>query len=434
MLLTFFITTIFCIVSLHNLPLGYSLYLTTKLFVPPIAKIGVGDVMMSFHTFFLLFFICLLFIKKYKVKALLSDYVVKITIIWIVMTIIIGLMSGDVPIIYSIKGIMELLREYILILIAWIIFYSPKQIDRFFSLLFVVVYISCIYGIYEYLTKDNPYMEYIVTSFDGIPMWDQFHNDVRGFINGRIQSLTYHPLFHGQMMQIVFPFVVIYERRNKVVGGKLLELLILLNIVFTGSRAALISTFLFIMLMIINKQNFRKSIILIFSILLVGLAVGTKVSGEIGSTFKSMIFFWSDNNSEEIRGSSVDSRLAQYAYMVYDLGVKLPIGHGLGYARFDYEENGDHPIMHGYESIILRKITETGLIGFVLYLIWYFMIYLYLKIYISASPMAKYNREIKYMILTSFVSLFLTGEFSYSLYFLLIFVFYRYCYLYKARL
>lgn len=433
MLLILFISIFLCVVSIKNLPLGYTLCLLSRLVIPSLATIEFGGISIGFYTFFF-FFILALSLPKMEFGVLWHTPIIRITLKWIIFTIIVGMISRDTPITYAIKGGIFLVRDYFFVIIGWEIFRTQKQIKIFFSLLFCITFVICLYGICEYIFKYNPYMEYLATSYDFIFAGEAFYDDVRGVINGRIQAFTVHPLTHGQLMEVILPFALIFNKEKKIMAGNILVLLIMLNVLLAGSRASLIATFLFILLMLINKQNFKKFVLLITVTLLASVTIGGKISGEVSSTFKNMVFFWNEDTSQEIHGSSVDSRLLQYAYMIEDLGPKLLIGHGKGYIQYDVDMNGDHPIMHGYESIVLNKITELGIIGFVIYLIWYLKIYLLSTKYYSLFKKGKYYKEIKYLILTYFISTLLTGEFGTGVvFYMLILVFYKYTKLLEVK-
>lgn len=425
MVVILFISIILCFVSFKNLPLGYTLYLLTKFTIPPFVKFGIDGVSMSYHTFFFFFFLFFCIVKNIFPK-MKHDRLIKYTLLWMSVTVILGMTSKDTPFVYNLKGIVQLVRDYGIALLGIVIFTNIKQIKRFYTLLMIVAFFSCIYGLYEYITKNNPYVEYLVLEYDGIPMYETFKNDVRGLINGRIQGLTNHPLTHGQIMSVVFPFALILYRKTLKAFYLLLMILLLLNIFLAGSRASIISTILFITLMLFNKRNYKKCITFVMIIPLLSLSIGSKLSDEIASTMKNMIFFWDENPTNNIRGSSVDSRLLQYAYLTSNLGTKLSVGHGIGYAQYDFEKNGDHPIMHGYESILLKKIAEVGVIGLIIYILWYFKVYLYLIGKMKLSSTSKYLKEIKCFLLTYFVCILLTGDFSSSVYFILLLIFYKY--------
>lgn len=426
MIFILLLSILLCVISIKNLPLGYSLCLLSKLVIPIFVKFNIGGISVAFHSFCFLF-ILILFFHNLRFSVLWHNTIIRITLLWVIFTIIIGVISPDTPYVYNIKWILQTARDYIFVMLGWQIYKKKNQIETFFSLLFFITFISCIYGIFEYIVKWNPYMEYMVNSFDGVSAWETFYNDVRGVINGRIQGLTKHPLIHGQMMEVVLPFVLIFNKKNFITGGNLLVLLIIINVILAGSRASIISTFLFLVLILLNKHNYRKAILFILILLFTSIFIGERMSGDIGRTFKNMFLFWNDDTSQEIHGSSKQSRLLQYAYMIDHLGRKLLIGHGIGYVQFDNDINGEHPIMHGYESIVLKKITETGLLGFLIYIIWYLRIFFISTKYYMSNNGGRYYKEIKYLIITYFLSLLLTGDFnSGSLFFMLLLFFYKY--------
>jgi hypothetical protein len=329
-----------------------------------------------------------------------------------------GFLGRDVPLNYVLKAIFLSSRDFIVLFYGLVIFKSVRDIERFYKFLIPIVFIICLYGFYEYITKENPF-SYLVSDLynEGETVADHFKNDIRGVINGRIQAFTAHPLIHGQLMELVFAFVLIFKR-EKNTGTLILLFFVFLNVVLAGSRASLIGTILFIILVSLSVS--RKTFVVLLIALMPVLAFsGGGGSNNVTQTFKSMVFFWDSNSSSEIQGSSVESRTIQYAYMITDLGNKILIGHGKGYIKFDNDKNGEHPIMHGYESIVLKEVTEIGLVGLSFFIIWYFKIYRLLKEIAAKCNNLRRKDFVKYLFLTYLISLLLTGDWGSTPFFFL---------------
>ena len=80
----------------------------------------------------------------------------------------------------------------------------------------------------------------------------------------------------------------------------------------------------------------------------------------------------------EIEGSSIEMRMAQYAYvLIYTEGNEW-LGLGKGYWFYSYTVGPDSiRDLLGIESVILQKLLEQGIIGLVLWATFYTIIFLY---------------------------------------------------------
>ena len=80
----------------------------------------------------------------------------------------------------------------------------------------------------------------------------------------------------------------------------------------------------------------------------------------------------------EVEGSSIEMRMAQYAYvLIYTEGNEW-LGLGKGYWFYSYTVDPDSiRDLLGIESVILQKLLEQGIIGLVLWATFYTIIFLY---------------------------------------------------------
>ncbi len=82
--------------------------------------------------------------------------------------------------------------------------------------------------------------------------------------------------------------------------------------------------------------------------------------------------------NSETRGSSIQMRMSQYMYvLIYTEGHEL-LGLGKGYWAYTYAENPNLVYgLYGMESVILGYMLERGVIGLVLWAIFYTALFLY---------------------------------------------------------
>lgn len=130
-----------------------------------------------------------------------------------------------------------------------------------------------------------------------------------------------------------------------------------------------------------------------------------KMKSFIGAT----VFFWDQEKSEnaDIHGSSIDLRLDQLTGVFFLTESNVLTGQGYGYQYFIQSKDPYiEKVMFGFESIVLNKILEQGLIGLVLYLIFFILFW---RIAVCNTEREEYWLLFGF-INTYLLSLILTGE------------------------
>ena len=129
------------------------------------------------------------------------------------------------------------------------------------------------------------------------------------------------------------------------------------------------------------------------------------------SSIEGLVFVWDQKaaNRAGISGSSIDGRTEQLKAAFHIVKANPLFGKGEGYVN---EYGFRHPEMYGYESIVLRYIVEGGIIGLMMFLIFYFSSY---KILLSFCKTNNEKGEVRSLCFSFFVSIVLTGI-SYSFY------------------
>ena len=400
------------IISIRNISLGYSLCVASFFAVPLDVRVGVSNMSMAFSSFLSMSLLLLCCIKKGNYKSIFSNNFAKITLVWLLITSIIGLIPGEAGISFSVKAIYYLVRDFFFIIAGLSVFSDKVQIGKFYKYIFIELLVVCIYGIFEYILGTNPYIDLITSSFgthEGVV--DIYKNDVRGFINGRVQGFSWHPLTHGQLMQVGLFLVLVWKNKIKREIYFFLVCLLLINILLCGSRSALLATLLFFLFSFPSKTRISVLKISFLVAIFIFFIIGEEKRIEIIDTLKSLIFFWDEDVSNSIKGSSLQMRLGQLELAYSEVKSNLLFGHGIGYVvelQSTFDVTGG---LYGYESIFLYKVTEIGLAGFFVYIVWYYKAYRI--IYNSVKGIKDINSNgVKYLFYAYFVNLMMTGDMS----------------------
>ena len=291
---------------------------------------------------------------------------------------IVLILIDDLSLIFQIKQFIKtFISQFLFGLLLWYAFSSINQIHKYILLLGKITFFLCVCGIVEYVFKFN-FISHLfrVTYLEGAL---SFVVEDRGILSGRVAGTTAHPLNWGQWMGVLLMFFFI--ERKYIAGFKfvLLESLCFLNVFLTGSRSALLPIIIFLVFPL-KQMKVRNKLKIIGSILCVFLFSNQLIPQETCQKMKSFIgatvFFWDQEKSKnaDIHGSSIDLRFDQLAGVFFLTESNVLTGQGYGYQYFIQSKDPDiEKVMFGFESIVLNKILEQGLIGLILYVIFFIL-------------------------------------------------------------
>lgn len=253
--------------------------------------------------------------------------------------------------------------------------FDDRSIKYFNIAIIVSSIVIIVYGIFNYIVKVNPYMLYInlVADID-VDYANEFMDEQRGFLDGRISSTFRHPLQLGQAALLLFCYIL-YGMQDKL--NKVLYILILIGLivmcVLCGSRSAIFPLLVPILFYLKNIKIHKKFLyaIVVFSVLSLAYI---NMPQNMQKTFKAMVFVWDENASSnaDIKGSSVSGRADQYMSAINIVKDNLLLGLGKGYvAKYGHE----HSEMYGYESIVLRELVDGGVCGLIVFVLFYLLVY-----------------------------------------------------------
>ena len=288
--------------------------------------------------------------------------------------------------------------------------FDAISIKNFNMAIIVCSTIIIVYGIFNYITKLNPYMMYISMVADlETDYANKFMGEQRGFLVGRVSSTFSHPLQLGQAALLLFCYIL-YEMRDKL--NKVLYVLILIGLilmcVLCGSRSAIFPLIVPLFFYFTNVKIGKRFLYVIVAFSILSFAY-VSMPQNMQKTLKAMVFVWDEKASfdADIKGSSISGRADQYMAALIATKENFLLGYGKGYVT----KHGDnHPEMLGYESFVLRELLDGGLLGLLVFVFFYVLIYrALLRNAVTSLERARINS----LCGSFFLSIFMTGV-SYS--------------------
>lgn len=256
----------------------------------------------------------------------------------------------------------------------------------------ISIIIICLYGIYTYLTRTNPYMDIMgqyCTNEDLSELLARSLEDARGNLSGRITGTSLYTIQYGILLVIVYFIHVSISSLNKV-GSKystyksqiamaIVSILIFLNIYLTGSRGPLGALIIGYAFYLMRAYSWKKKISYI-SILTIFVLFAWPYLEPYLSLF----------TDKDVEGSSFEMRAVQFTgacSMVLDNLQSLLFGKGLGYTAYYLEHYGKHPLALNFESTHVAGIVNYGIMG----LLFIFLCNLLILFFIAKRA---YNKEL----------------------------------------
>ena len=272
------------------------------------------------------------------------------------------------------------IQTFFVVFLGYRNFIKKSEWQKMVKFFLITSIILCFYGLYNYLTKSNPYDAFITAQFPGDSFFDQYFEDLN--TRFRINSFVFHPIFYGYLLSILFLlslYCFSFLKRNK--NLCLLAItIIFINLILCNSRTPLFA--FFIGLIVFITMAFQG--IIKIKILMLGIVIGAAVycipvvNEKINNTID--VF---ETGGNKVEGSSVDMRMIQLLAS-YNEFLESPffgngfyyISENLGVTANPQESTSDSELQ-GLESHIYSLLIEQGVIGILTNVIFFFTIITY---------------------------------------------------------
>lgn len=294
--------------------------------------------------------------------------------------------SFRIPIIYQWNKLFQEFCTEIFPALLLIIFL--RKAKDYILICKIVLIMSCFtgfYGLYTFFFHVNPIVDY----FSTIEIEGSFNlsEDIlsRGILGTAIGIYT-NTIALSVMCLVLFMFIFIQEKViNKYI--RLIALIVLtLAIVFTTKRAALFCIALFVVAYYFEERKINFKILFNITSLLVVCFLIFSFNEQIFDLVSSALLIFDDSSQEAMGGSSMEMRINQLINCIDYLGLSNILQvEGFNFVAYYYTFiyksalYGLDPRFYGFESIILRILMGSGLIGLFIWgksmLKWYRCLY-----------------------------------------------------------
>lgn len=250
-------------------------------------------------------------------------------------------------------------RDYLFVWILWDTIEEKNDFKFLFKGISLVIFIASMYGLIEYIFKNNFILNYkVFLSSDTISLYDP--NGLRGY---RLTSLFEHPIGAGMVFGLYAVFVLVLWVNKKYIPYKLISIttsIMCINcIILTKMR----STVIFFVLCTFSIVKLSKSINKKYIYLIISVLIGSPI----------IIFIIKDNinllsnlftmdKSSDIGGSSMQMRLTQFSAIKNIMNTSPIFGLGETFRTYITRSVYTDAAL-GYEGILFEQAVMHGIFG-----------------------------------------------------------------------
>ena len=357
---------LFIFTAYKNLNASFIFYMAFKMLGLQFMCIRYTPPALSMETFLNMYFV-FVFWKRGLLKQYFSSFkLFPLKRYYIISLISIGLSS-----IFSIMPfsattntlIMALLNDYLIVIIFWFYINTREEICLFIKSCMIVLIISYLFGIYEFITNSNPFLDMIRGNVDENLLLGKFYDTGERLGLRRINAFFVSPnnFIYGAFVTMLL-FVYNKYIKPPFKYSILFALLSFLLILMANSRTVLVSSIIIMFPLIFA---FKSKSVKFTICLIILFVISSPFIMQYASNITSVI---DSSRSAEIGGSSVMGRMTQFEGSL-KLMMKSPIiGNGIESITYFMSDKFDWRwIILGTESIWMKLMIERGILGILSY-------------------------------------------------------------------
>lgn len=315
----------------------------------------------------------------------------------------------------------SLMQTGIVSFIIWNIAKKEQKFLDYVNWAFIIsIAIAGIYGIFLLRMEGlNPYTSKLSDYFGKTDFALNFSDSEARLdfsTTAKIQSTMAHPMTWTLVLcfSMIILWAVYLKTQNKMLW--ILIAIIGFNVLIAGVRTGIASLTMGFIYFVIRYKKFKLIALTIVALIIVGLIVQSNDS--LSNLFASFTDFSGQNS--QVAGSSITMRLNQFEGVLTEIRGNDLVGKGYGWTNYYLTNNGKHPVILAFESLLFIVLCNSGFIGLMVWLLFFFMLF-------------RLNRKISntkesIFLLDTFVITFIaftigTGEYGYMPFFAIFYSF-----------
>ena len=311
-------------------------------------------------------------------------------IVMIAASTIIGIVDPRLSFFYKLYNpFMEIVESYFILFLAYVTINEKEEVNRLDKTLFYCLVIITVYGLYNYVTKTNPYYMFALDHYSDDLCLTSFQKKVdvvADIYKERYRAVsTFSWTFQYGYASALLSLFFIYLYNGQV-GSNLRNyigaMMGFIGVNLCGSRTVFLAyagSLSIFMLFSFKLSKKFKAIIIILVCVILSYQFIPAISDPIDRAVDVFI-----TGGEKVGGSSISMRSGQLACAYKYFSQSPIVGNGYGYFLKELGWATRTSIvdknMHGLEGIFLHLMVEQGLLGvltkflFFIHLICYFFV------------------------------------------------------------
>lgn len=259
----------------------------------------------------------------------------------------------------------NIINEFIIIVIAWNIIETKDDFDYIFSVITIIIFISCVYGFFEYSLQANPLSLYESTLNNDPSRILNYSYGIDGPRGYHAKSIFEHAIGAGMVWALYCAFVFMSsinygERLRLKYYAYVTAALCVPLIMLTKQRSGMV--FLLVLATTFIKPRKKKTYYLLIPAVL-GLAL---FYNQVINNIQLLMSIFNSSLQKEVSGSSITMRVEQFTAS-FEIMRRSPVW-GLGSKYRNILSDTTISLLRGVESIWFVVIPCYGIIGVCAYI------------------------------------------------------------------
>lgn len=346
--------------ALNNYRNGFIAYLVYQIFwLYGGCLLKVGNKTITYSMGMTLYFLILYWIKNHQNNFKKIPFPYKIPFIFLILSAFLTCFTSVAGFGNEFtRAISNILQDIIIVWLIWRVIKTKQDFRKLYKYTTYVMFFACIYGLLEFLFKENILLNYKNTLMGGnIGIYSA--DFARGY---RICSFFEHPIGAGLSFAMYFITTFsLFIKWNIKIPNKNFALLTAILCVPCALLTKMRSVLLFMIISSLIFVNFKSK--RFFKFIVYGIIVLFLIAPLLGENINVFLSLFNLNKliTYTNTGSSLIQRLNQFK-AVGHLMLMSPIG-GLGELFKEYVFNQYTQAALSYESIWLEQMAKHGLVG-----------------------------------------------------------------------
>lgn len=360
-----------------SLAYGCAFMIAVHMIFPPLVRIG--PVSMNTAFIFILFMFCLWQRgKELRKKDFFPIYTLSIPLA------ILGLFAS-LSYFFQFKELLQFtITELLPFSLIGISIRNQNDLSLVVKSILIAFFIIGVYGIVTYFIMSNPWV-IMWSEYSGYEN-ELFVGDGSEAVRGALSSMTTGNMPGGALPwgQVCLTILIIVSCYPRIENKKIRIILIVLatcNCLLTTKRSIILPMLVPLAILLYYdvriKQKHIFSGIGLLVVLCFVFTYNQTLHKIYESNIKTAIFFWDDKLAEKnsFGGSSKDMRLEQIVYTNNLISQNIFAGRGFGFTKVFLEKHANTTNARAFESIYLWAIANSGYIGLVFWLMFFYRCY-----------------------------------------------------------